>query len=187
MYIQTGDQRKSWAKLRQSPLQIRSRLMERDDLVTENSVEERLPVTTRAEGVEYTTHIIWIKLLPKPIFSYTAHKNDHSSLSKAFLASRESTAAGASLSITASIMSHNVWRFYESSLIATDQSGHVFLNSTYTSGIIPANAGLLLICYKRISEKCSLALTWEARRRMGLEPWKQSLVLLVLKYCWALF
>lgn len=66
--------------------------------MTGNSAEDSWPVTTRAEGLEYRTLIIGIKLIPKPIFSSTAHKKDHSSLSKDFIASRDSTAVGVVLS-----------------------------------------------------------------------------------------
>lgn len=65
-------------------------------------MEESWPVNTSTKGFEYRTLIIKIKFLPKPIFSSTAHKNDHS-LSKAFIASREKTAAGSFLSTAASI------------------------------------------------------------------------------------
>ena len=58
------------------------------DLDTGNKEEEVRPVKTRVEGLEYITLIIPMKVLPKPITSKPDHKNDHSSLSKAFIASR---------------------------------------------------------------------------------------------------
>ena len=64
------------------------------------------PVKTQAEGLEYKTLIIPMKVLPRPVTSKTDHKNGHSSLSKAFIASRERSGIGVLLSFAASTM----WR-----------------------------------------------------------------------------
>lgn len=57
-----------------------------------------MSVITMAEGLAYSILIILMKLEPIPICSKTDQRYDHSSLSKAFSASRDNTAQGAVVS-----------------------------------------------------------------------------------------
>ncbi len=89
----------------------------RDELLTLNSDEQILPVSTIAVTLAYSILINQIYVTPNPILSNTDHKQGHSSRSNTFIASNESTAAGVLMFTVLLTMCNSLLTWSEANLV----------------------------------------------------------------------